>query len=105
MELTIGLALHALQASFDYHPLRTVDHDRHARDVWLGGDQIQERDHRLFAVEKAFIHVDVDDLRAAFNLLTGHGKGCRIIVGLDQFAKFCRACDVGALTDVDEGGT
>jgi hypothetical protein len=37
-----ALALHALQAGLDDAPLRAVDHDRHARDVGLGGDEVEE---------------------------------------------------------------
>ena len=64
-----GLALHALEAGLDHAPLGAVDHDRHARDVRLRRDQVEERRHRLLAVEQAFVHVDVEDLRAVFDLL------------------------------------
>ncbi len=63
------LALHALQARFDNRPLRRIDHDRHARDVRFGRDEIQESDHRLLRIEHALVHVDVDDLRAVLDLL------------------------------------
>ena len=59
-----GLALHALEAGLDDAPLGAVDHDRHARDVRLGRDHVEERRHRLLAVEQPFVHVDVDDQRA-----------------------------------------
>ncbi len=36
------LALHAFQAGFDDRPLRAVDHERHAADVGLGGQQVEE---------------------------------------------------------------
>jgi hypothetical protein len=49
--------------------LRGVDHDRHAGDVRLRGDQVEEGDHRLDGVEHALVHVDVDDLRAVLDLL------------------------------------
>ena len=39
------------------------------------GDQVQELRHRRFAVEQAFVHVDVDDVGAAFDLLAGDGDG------------------------------
>jgi hypothetical protein len=42
------LALHALQPRLDHLPLRGVDHDRHARDVGLGCDQIEEGDIAFF---------------------------------------------------------
>ena len=37
-----ALALQALQAGLDDRPFRAVDHDRHAGDVRLRGDQVQE---------------------------------------------------------------
>ena len=40
------LALHAFQAGLDDGELGAVDHHRHARDVGLARDQVQERDHR-----------------------------------------------------------
>ena len=69
IELTIGLpCTHFRPASITDH-LELVDHDRHAGDVGLGGDQVEERRHRLLAVEQALVHVDVDDLRAVLDLL------------------------------------
>ena len=58
------LALHAFQAGLDHLPFRRIDHHRHAGDVGLGGDQVEEPDHRRLRVEHRLVHVDVDDLRA-----------------------------------------
>ena len=33
----------------------------------------------FLAVDQALIHVDVDDLRAVFHLITGNGQSCRVI--------------------------
>ncbi len=41
------LALDALEPRLDDVPLRGIDHDRHARDVRLRGDQVQEAHHGL----------------------------------------------------------
>ena len=65
------LALHALQPFLDHLPLRAVHHQRDARDVRFGGDQLQERGHRLLRVEHGLVHVHVHDLRAALDLLPG----------------------------------
>ena len=43
------LAGDALQAGLDHAPLGAVDHDRHAGDVGLGGDQLEEGVHRQLA--------------------------------------------------------
>ena len=69
------LALDALEARLDHRPLRAVDHDRHARDLRLGRDVVQERRHRLLGVEHAFVHVDVDDVRAAAHLVERDADG------------------------------
>ena len=66
-----ALALQALQPGLDHRPLGRVDHHRHPRDVRLGGDQVEEADHRLLGVEHRLVHVDVDDLRAVVHLLAG----------------------------------
>ncbi|CAM2147891.1 NAD-specific glutamate dehydrogenase [Paraburkholderia tropica] len=97
-----GLALHALQARFDHVPLRRIDHDRHARDVGLGGDQIHEAHHRRFRIEHRLVHVDVDDLRAVFDLLA---RDCERLVELaveNHARERLRAGHVGALAHVDE---
>ena len=64
-----ALALDALQARLDHRPLRAVDHDRQPRDVRLGRDEVQERRHRLLAVEQVGVHVHVEEVRAAAHLL------------------------------------
>ena len=81
------LALHALQAGLDHRPFRRVDHDRHAGDVGLGGDQIEEGDHRLLGVEQALVHVDVDDLRAVRHLLARDVERGGVVAGRDQLAE------------------
>ena len=72
-----ALALQALEAGFDHAPLRRINHYRHARDVGLGRDQLQD-----------LLARDVDGLLVA--------------VFLDQLAELRAAGDVGALADVDE---
>jgi hypothetical protein len=41
------LALHAFQTRLDHLEFRGIDHDRHARDIGFGGDEMQELGHRL----------------------------------------------------------
>ena len=62
------LALHALQPGLDHRPLRAVDHDRQAGDLRLGRDDVEEGRHGRFGVEHPFVHVDVEDVRAAADL-------------------------------------
>jgi hypothetical protein len=69
IELTMPLPWMHLRPGLDHLPLRAVDHDRHARDLGLGRDEVQEAHHRGLAVEHGLVHVDVDDLRAVLDLL------------------------------------
>ena len=97
-----ALALHALQAGLDHFPLGGVDHDRHARDVRLGGDQVEEPHHGGLRIEHGLVHVDVDDLRAVLHLLARHRQCLVVLLVQDQARKGLGAGDVGALADVDE---
>ena len=98
-----AFALHALEPGFDHAPFRAVDHDRDARDVGLGHDQVEERCHGLFAVDQAFIEVDVDDVGPVLHLLAGDGEGGLEVAFLDQLCELGRSGDVGALADDLEG--
>ena len=104
IELTIGLPCTHFRPASITAPLGLVDHDRHAGDVGLGGDQVEEGGHGLLGVEQALVHVDVDDLRAVLHLAARDGQRRRVVARLDQLAEFGRAGDVGPLADVDEGG-
>jgi len=96
------LALDAFQAGLDHLELGRVHHDRDARDVGLGGDEVQKLDHHLLRIEQALVHVDVDDLGAGGDLLARHVKRGGIVAGLNEFSEFRGARDVGALADIDE---
>ena len=99
-----AFALHTLQTRFEDAPLGAVDHDRHTRDLGLGADEIQERGHRLFRVEHALVHVDVDDVRPAAYLLKGYRNRFGVVAFGDQLSKFGGPGDVGALANHDEIG-
>ena len=97
-----GLAGDAAEARLDHAPLGAVDHDRHAGDLGFGGDEIEEMGHRLFAVEHAFVHVDVDDGGAALDLLPRDGEGLVEFPVEDELGELGRAGDVGAFADEGE---
>ena len=78
------LALHALEPGLDDLPFGAVDHDRHLDDVGLGGQEVEEARHGLLAVEQIGIHVNVENVSAAFDLLAGHDQGGLVIPLLDQ---------------------
>ena len=66
------------------------------------GDEIQEAHHRRLRIEHPLVHVDVDHLRAADDLLARDVERGGVVAGLDQLAELRRAGDVRALADVDE---
>ncbi len=67
-----AFALDALQPCLDDFPLGGIDHDRHAGNVRFRGDQVEEAGHFFFRIQQAFVHIDVDDGSAAFDLLQRH---------------------------------
>ena len=99
-----GFALHALEARLDHRPLGAVDHDWHAGDIRLRGDQAQELHHRLFRIQHGFVQVDIDELRAAHDLLPRDGQGGLVLAAQYQLGEHGGAGDVGPFPDVDEIG-
>ena len=95
-------ARYALQSGLDHCPLGGVHHDRYASDVGLRGHQVQEPHHGLLGLEHAFIHVDIDDLRAVFHLGSGYLQRLLKTPLQDQPFKPGRPGNVAALTHVDE---
>ena len=90
------------KARLDHFPLGGVDHDRHAGDVRLAGDQVEEGDHGRLRIQHALVHVDVDHLGAGFHLLQGDFQRLGVVLLADQTGELGRAGDVGALADVHE---
>ena len=91
-----------LQAGLEHAPLRGVDHHRHARDLGLGRDQVQELRHRRLALDQRLVDVDVDDVGAVLDLLAGDGEAGVPVAGLQGLGELGRARDVRALADDDE---
>ncbi len=96
------LALHAPQPGLDHLPARRVDHERDARDLGFGREQVQEGDHRGFGVEQPLVHIDVDDLGAAAHLLPRHLDRGLVVAVADQAGEALRSRHVGALAHVHE---
>ncbi len=73
------------------------DHNWNAGNIGFRGNQIEKCGHGLFGVEKALVHVYIEHVGAAFDLLACDREGCVVVAGLDELAEFCRAGDVGPL--------
>ena len=93
------LALHALQAGLNHRPLGAVDHERHARDFRFGRDVVQELGHRLLGIEHALVHVHVDQVGAATDLVERHLRRVAVLAGADQPREPRRAGHVGPLAN------
>ena len=96
------LPLHALQPCLQHGPPRAVDHDRHAGDVRLAGEQREELRHHRDSVEHPLVDVDVDDVGAVLDLLPGDAHGLLVAVLLDEPGERPRAGDVGPFADDGE---
>src|ERR1700694_1380348 len=99
-----AFALQALEGSLEDGTTRAVDHDRDARDLGLGGDEVEEAGHRGLGIEQVGVHVHVEHVRATAHLVQRHLHGAREVARLDQSAEPDRARDVGPLADDDEPG-
>ena len=104
MELTIDLPCVHFSPGLQDRPLRAVDHDRHAIDVRLGGDQVQEARHHGFAVQQGVVHVHVDHAGAGFHLLARNGHRLVELLFANQAGEAARTRDVRPLAHHDEVG-
>ena len=95
-----AFALNALQPFFDDVPFRRVNHDRHAGDIRLTGNQVEETHHCRFGIEHPLVHVDIDDLRAAFYLLAGNVQRFAVLLFFDQALELRRTGNVSTFTHV-----
>ena len=96
------LALEALEPRLERREAGAVDHDRQARSLRLGRDQVEERGHRLLGVEQVGVHVHVEQVRSAAHLLERDGDTALEVVRLDEPAELRRARDVRPLAHHDE---
>jgi hypothetical protein len=87
IELTMPLPCTVLEPRLEHAPLGAVDHDRDARDLGLGGDELRKRRHRRLRVEHALVHVDVEHVRAAAHLIERDLEGRGVVARLTSSAK------------------
>ncbi len=64
--------------------------------------EVEESHHRRLRVEHRLVHVDVDDLRAADDLLARDLDRAGVIARQDELRERARTGDVGAFADIDE---
>ena len=82
-----GPALGGPQPGLDDRPLRGVDHEGHAADVRLGRQEAHEARHGRLRVEQRLVHVDVQDLGAALDLLARHLDGLAVVARRERAAR------------------
>ena len=97
-----SLSLQAFQAGFDHFPFGGVDHERDFDDFRFAAEQEEKAGHGWNAIDHAFVHADIDDVGAVFDLLTGDGDSFVVFIFLDQLGELGRAGDVGAFANHDE---
>ena len=97
-----ALALDALEAFFDNFEAGAIDHDRHAAYSRVGSNQVQESAHFGGGVEEAIVHVDVNDVGAVIDLLTGDVERFFVILLVDETQELLGARDVATFADLHE---
>ena len=97
------LALEALHSLLKDRPLGAVDHDRHAADLRIGGQEVQEGLHHRLAVEHPLVDVHIQDIGTALHLLACHREGGLVIARDDEFGETRRPGDVRPFPDHHEG--
>jgi len=97
-------SLQARQPGAQHRDVGGVDDDRDAGDLRLGRQQVEEAHHLGLRVQHPLVHVDVEHLRAALDLVAGDVERLLQPSLADQAQEAARAGDVGALADVDEVG-
>ena len=97
-----GLALYTFEPCLNHIPFGRVHHDGNPADIRLRGNQIEKGHHGRLRVQHAFIHIDINDLRAIFYLCARHGQ-CLVEAAVHNKAfEFGRAGDIAALPHIHE---
>ena len=95
-----ALAVDAFQTSFQHFPVRAVNHDRHANVVIV--QQPQEFLHAAWPVKQTFVHVDINDLSTAFDLIASDTDRFVEFVFANKSQKLARSGDVGSFANIHE---
>ena len=73
----------------------------HFASFRLAGDEMEKRDHGGDAVDHAFVHADIDDLRAVLDLLARDCDRVFVLPFFDELGEFRRTGDIRALAEHD----
>ena len=95
-----ALSLHALQTRHDDIPVGRVNHHRHARNIGIGDDEVQESLHLMCRIEQAVVHVDIKHQGAVGHLFAGDAQSLVVVFLVDESQEFARACYVATLTNI-----
>ena len=96
------LSLDAPKPRLDHRPPGGVDHDRQPRHLRLRRDQVEERRHRLLAVQELGVHVDVEQVRAAAHLFERDVDRLLPVAALDEAPEARGARHIRPLADHHE---
>ncbi len=99
-----GLSLEDFESGLKDFKLGAIDHDGDTGDIGFRRHEVEKARHGGDRVDQAFVHVDVDDVGSAVDLLAGDGEGGFIIASFDQVFEAFGARDVGAFADHQEVG-
>ena len=79
-----SFALQTFEADFEHAPFGAVHHYRHARNIRIGAEQIQEAMHTRLGIEQAFVETNVDNIRAVLHLLPRERERAFEVIFLDE---------------------
>mmetsp|Transcript_1346 Transcript_1346/g.4244 ORF Transcript_1346/g.4244 Transcript_1346/m.4244 type:complete len:374 (-) Transcript_1346:1331-2452(-) len=97
-----ALTLAALQASLNNVELGRVNHERNLGRIRFRHEQVHKAGHRRLAIDETVIHVDVDHMRAVFDLLEGDRESLLEVAIDNSLLENTGARDIASLTEVDE---
>ena len=96
-----AFTLQAFQSRLDDLPFRGVDHERHFGNFGLAPEQLQEARHCGDAIDHAFVHADVENIRTILDLLPRDAYRFLIFALFDQLRELRRPGHIGPLADHD----
>ena len=97
-----ALSVTTLESGFNHVPVRAVDHDGNANVLVMQQPQIAF--HALRAVQKTFVHVHINDIGSAFDLILCDTDRLVVLFLPNQPSELPRPGHVRAFTNVQKIG-